>query len=278
MADIVNGLVLLGLTLVPSLPGRWRLGLAGVGVVLLVMGTVDGTAQSTHNHTLTAWDLTVPIVAIAVVLWGHWANTASGATAWTPGRSPTGPADPAALTLPIDLRATEDPAPVPAPTATPPSATVHSTPLTARARSTVRLVSTTSAPVAQVLDAVRSAAQVRGNFFLVWGDSVAVEATTSDGFVCRSGGSAVFRVRLEVWAGTTRLRVGGFDRYRTSRQYVAGFIPAGPATVQGFRAYKVFLAALAQELHRLDPGCRTVVGTPEQAPLPSRSPPVPTPD
>ena len=154
------------------------------------------------------------------------------------------------------------------PPALPPSATVHPTPLTAGARSTVRLVSTTSAPVAQVLEAFRRAAQVRGNFFLVWGDAVAVEATTSDGFICRTPGSAVFQVRVEVSAGTTRLRVGGFDRYRTSRQYVAGFIPAGPATVQGFRAYKVFLAALAQEVHRLDPGCRTVIGTPEQAPLP----------
>ena len=153
-------------------------------------------------------------------------------------------------------------------TGPPASATVHPTPVTARARSTVRLVSTTSAPVGQVLDAVRRAAQVRGNFFLVWGDSVSIETTTPDGFVCRSGGTAVFRVHAEASAGATRLRVGGFDRYRTSRQYVAGFIPVGPATVQGFRAYKIFLAALAQELHRLDPGARTVVGTPAQTPLP----------
>lgn len=274
VADIVNGLVLLGLALVPSLPGRWRLGLVGFGLLLLVMGIADGAGGSTHNHTLTAWDLAIPIIAVAVVLWGHWANTATGATAWAPGRAPAGAADPAAVTAPMDLggaRSTTSTA-----AGMPTSATVYATPLTAGARSTVRLVSTTSLPIEQALDAVRRAAQVRGNFFLVWGESVSIEATAPDGFVCRSGSTAVFRVHADAASGPTRLRVGGFDRYRTSRQYVAGFIPVSPATVQGFRAYKVFLSALARELHRLDPGCRTVVGTPAQTPLPPL-PPLPRP-
>ena len=86
----------------------------------------------------------------------------------------------------------------------------------------------------------------------------------SGDFTSHIGGHCHFRARVESRGGRTSLRIGGMDRYLQSRSWY-GFIPAGPAHVQGFWMYRLYLQTVAAELARLDPHARLAIAGPSQA-------------
>lgn len=64
-----------------------------------------------------------------------------------------------------------------------------------------------------------------------------------------------------VWndAGTTNIRVGGLDHYRTQQPRLFQLVPIGPATIKGMAAYRRLLEHLRAEITIEDPGARLTV-------------------
>ncbi|MEJ2887896.1 hypothetical protein [Actinomycetospora aeridis] len=234
---VIVGLLALAATATPTLPWFWRVAV-GLGGLLALGIAWSGSSGSGTGSSLT-WILVLPLALIGGAVWGALVNHRHGATSSRPGWVGAGSAPP----------------PYPLSFLIPP---------TAGARSRLALHADVALPPEAVLDAVRRVTAVRGNWFVVFDDTVEIEGEQPGVVALHVGGHCHFRARVESRGGRTVLRVGGMDRYLQSRSWY-GFIPVGPAHVQGFWMYKLFLQTVAAELARLDPRARLSIAGPSQA-------------
>jgi hypothetical protein len=230
------GVLALAAACTPTMTPRWRIGLVlGAGVAFW---TAWHSVHAMDDGGSTfAWTVFFPVVLVGVSGWGWWTNRRTGATATRPGWEGPGSLPPM-ISVPF----------VPPPTA--------------KARSQVRLeVSSTLGPD-DLLDAVRRATAVRGNWFRVYGDTVTVAAQSPGGLGLAIGGTCTFRARASSSGSGSVLHVGGMDTWTKSRWYVDFVIPISPAKVEGFRMYKLFLTTVASEVARSDGSSQARIGRP----------------
>jgi hypothetical protein len=149
--------------------------------------------------------------------------------------------------------------------------------ITARTRARTTLTATTALNPADVLAAVKQAtddAKGGGGSLLTSGivnaaAQVHVEKELPDGLAMSitSGKRLVelctFSAFAEAKDGTTSLRVGGLETYKTSQTRVLGVIPAGPAAIPGFSLYKRFLGEVEARLKANDPQATVSIAVPE---------------
>lgn len=139
--------------------------------------------------------------------------------------------------------------------------------ITAKSRSQLALLATTRLPPGDVLGFVRAAAgEVRGGGTSLLttglqnlGAQVHIERESDDALALSitSGKRLVelctFSARVTTdQNGTTTLRVGGLERYRTT-QATMFFIPVGPKMIAGYDPYQRFLSHVAEALSARDP-------------------------
>ena len=236
---VIVGLLAFAAAFTPTLPWFWRAGLVAGGVLACGIAWGGHEGLSSRGSALT-WIVVLPLALVGGAVWGAVVNHRHGATSSRPGW--VGPGGP--------------PPPHPA--------SSFLIPPTAGARSRLALHADTALPPDVVLDAVRRTTAVRGNWFVVFGDEVEIAGGEPGVVGLHIGGHCHFRARVESRGGRTSLRVGGMDRYLQSRSWY-GFIPAGPAHVQGFWMYRLYLQTVAAELARLDPHARLAIAGPAQA-------------
>ena len=231
---VVVGLLALAATVTPTLPWflRVALGLGG----LLVLGLAWGGSNTSSTGSALLWIVVLPLALIGGSVWGAVVNHRHGATSSRPGWVGDGSAPP----------------PYPLSFLTPP---------TAGGRARLALHAETSLPPEAVLEAVRRVTAVRGNWFVVFDDHVEVAGGDAGSVDLRIGDHCAFPARVHRHGDRTMLDVGGMDRWVQSRPWY-GFVPVGPASVQGFWMYRLFLQTVAAEIARLDPRARPeVIGT-----------------
>lgn len=227
---VVVGLVAAAAAFTPTMPPLWR-ALCGAGAVLSIWIGIDGAIGYSVRSDYVWLVGLAPIALVGYVAIGFHANRRDGVTSAAPGwvadRPRVAPPGPSLSFVP---------------------------PVTAKGRSQIRLETASVLEPATVLAVVRRCTAVRGNWFVVGGDHVSL-AGESDGAVglLIGGGHAAFRAQVRADGTGTRLTVGGLDRWTQSRSYYAGFIPAGPAHVQGYWMYTLFLQTVASEMRACDP-------------------------
>ncbi|MHC1560607.1 hypothetical protein ACR9E3_16745 [Actinomycetospora sp. C-140] len=234
---IVVGFLALAAIFTPTLPWFWRVAAAAGGALAIAAGWTGFGSSSSGDALL--WVVLVPLALVGTCAWGALVNHRHGTTSSRPGWA--GPGTPP-----------------------PPRSVSFLIPPTAGARSRLALHVETALPPDAALEAVRRATAVRGNWFVVFDDHVEIAGTDDHVVGLHIGGHCHFRARVETRGSRTVLRVGGMDRYLQSRSWY-GFIPAGPAHVQGFWMYRLFLQTVAAELARLDTHARLSIAGPSQA-------------
>ena len=237
VAAVVIALLCVVLTLTPTMPTWWRGGLGAVGALLLVLAF---GGDDLFEGRLGAVTLLVPVVAVASSGLGAWTNWRTGATSTRPGWEGVG--------------------------APPPSASPRFPwPPTAGGRSRVQLRADSALGGDALLDAAVRMCAVRGNWFLVGTDTVGAGPRQGDRVVLglHSGRTRCgeFRARTQRGGPRTTLVVGGMDRWTRRREYWFRVVPAGPASMQGFFMYRLYLQTVASELVRLDPTARITLET-----------------
>lgn len=241
ITPLAIGVLALGAACTPTMTPLWRGGLVA-GAVFSFFVAWDGFSPTSDSESTFAWSVAAPVLLLGASAWGYWSNRRSGATASLPGW--IGPGQlPRMISVPFVA------------------------PPTAGARSQVCLELSSALDPATLLDAVRRATAVRGNWFRVYGDTVTVTGgdPASGVLGLAIGGTCTFRAHVTTNGARRRLRVGGMDRWTKSRWYFEFIIPISPAKVEGFRMYKVFLATVASEVNRLDPSAQPRIGRPTTA-------------
>jgi hypothetical protein len=148
--------------------------------------------------------------------------------------------------------------------------------ITAKNRAQLALRATTKLPARNALDVVRAAAgEVRGGGASLLtsgvqnlGAQVHIEVESSNklGMSITSGKRLIelctFTAEaVEDGEGTTTLRVGGLESYRTNQPTYL-FIPVGPKSIAGYDPYKRLLSQVATALAAADPRAHVSVQTP----------------
>ncbi|MFP5023384.1 hypothetical protein [Pseudonocardia phyllosphaerae] len=241
VVSIVGALVAAAAVFTPTMPTYWRAGCAGAALLGIVAGAAGFSGTYSDRWMILFGSLPLAIAIRSV--WGAIANQRNGVTSTSPGwigqRPRLGP---------------------------PGRPLTFATPVTAKGRSRLRLQIDTGLDAATVLDHVRAATGVRGNWFVVGGDHVDVQGKRPDELALSITNSwklhATFRAVATGHGRRTQLIVGGLDTWTQSRMYYYGFIPAGPASVKGYWMYLLFLQTVAGELRHVDPSVRASIGGP----------------
>jgi hypothetical protein len=148
--------------------------------------------------------------------------------------------------------------------------------ITSKTRSKVALYATTSLDPAASLALVKQAAeQVKGG-----GKSLLTSGVANVGATIHVEGEDAESLALSITSGkrlvelctfsaqatpsngTTSLRVGGLDRYKTVQSRLFHLIPTGPKRILGYDPYRRFLDTVRAALAVADPSATVAVGTP----------------